>query len=93
MTGISFNDEKLIIGEINMRKRRKGRGIDHVWQLVKYNGDIGIYCRCSCGYRYFSLNPLKTNDVYRFYNYCPQCGARKTKYNPVIMKIDKYSWE
>lgn len=72
---------------------RKGRGKDHVWQLVKFKGDIAIYAKCSCGYRYLCKNPMNTNAAYLFYNYCPYCGSRKTRYIPTIKKIEKFSWE
>ena len=28
------------------------RGKDHVWELVKYIGDLAIYAKCKCGYHY-----------------------------------------
>lgn len=29
--------------------KRKGRGIDHIWQIISYKGDMGLYARCRCG--------------------------------------------
>ena len=61
------------------------RGTDHIWQLVKYGGDIAIYARCKCGFCY----PCSRNKILEdgtcsleqvptvFYLYCPNCGARK----------------
>ena len=81
-----------------MSKKRKGRGIDHIWQFVKYIGDIAPYARCSCGFHY----PCYKNEVNvfphlpdpeRLYPYCPICGSRKTRYIPDIVNIDKYPWE
>lgn len=83
------------------KKRRKGRGIDHVWQFVKYKADVGIYAKCSCGFRYLACKP-KYNDLSclifiiapeKLYNYCPLCGSRKTRYIEEIKHIDKFYWE
>ena len=80
---------------------KKGRRKDHLWRFVKYRGVIGIYARCSCGFIYpcsKTEDPDHDNlrmviDENRMYNYCPICGARKTRYDPEIKKIDKYPWE
>lgn len=33
--------------------KRKGRGIDHIWQIISYKeGDMGLYARCRCGHTY-----------------------------------------
>lgn len=77
-------------------KRRKGRQIDHIWQLVKYKGDACIYSRCSCGFRYNVSNTIKLPVVVKpdkFYHYCPHCGARKKWYTDNVIKIDRFSWE
>lgn len=69
------------------------RGTDHSWKLVKYKGDVGIYARCKCKFHYICLNPMNNNEDYKFYSYCPICGARKKWYSKDIRKIDKYSFE
>ena len=76
---------------------KKGRKKDHIWQFVKYNGDMAIYAKCSCGFHYsccknhaieqqFPIEP----DPNKLYNYCPLCGARKTRYIDEIKKINRY---
>lgn len=79
---------------------RKGRAIDHIWNFVKYKGDAAVYAKCSCGFRYScgksrdNEHPLPIEpDLNKLYPYCPLCGARKTKYNPEMVRIDKYMWE
>lgn len=82
-----------------MRRKRKGRGIDHVWQIVKYKDNMQIYAKCSCGFRHGCSKRGDTSKGEAFlvlepgylYNYCPSCGARKKYYTPEIKKIDK-SW-
>ena len=80
-----------------MRNRRRK---DHVWQFVKYNGDVAIYAKCGCGFHYpcyknhsrerpFPIEP----DPEQLYRYCPLCGGRKTRYIDEIKKIDKFPWE
>ena len=80
------------------KRKRKGRAIDHVWEFVKYKGDLCFYARCSCGFRYgcWKSKPgtLITEPApEKLYNYCPLCGARKTKYSIRNERIDKYSFE
>ena len=61
------------------------RGTDHMWQLIKYKDDICIYARCKCGYDYpCSRSGRNSDETFSFkqipvifYNYCPNCGARK----------------
>ena len=82
------------------RKKRKGRSIDHMWRFVKYKGDMAFYARCSCGFQYACYKehskeqrlPLEIAPE-KLYNYCPLCGARKTKYFGSIMRIERYPWE
>ena len=84
------------------KKRRKGRAIDHVWRFVKFRGDACLYACCSCGFRYDGCKHVSRGpDMFdkiviapeRLYNYCPQCGARKTKYIEDIEKLDWSWWE
>lgn len=78
---------------------KKGRKKDHVWQFVKYKGDIAFYARCSCGFHYACYkNPVVGQLVLesapeKLYKYCPFCGSRKTRYIETVKKIDKYPWE
>ena len=77
------------------------RGTDHVWQIVKYAGDISLYARCKCGYHYAcsknKRNPDGTwsfeQEISHLYPYCPVCGARKKRYTEEVQKIDKYAFE
>ncbi len=82
------------------RHNRKGRSIDHYWQFVKYKGDVAFYAKCSCGFHYgcyknhsieqpFPIEP----DPEKLYNYCPHCGARKTRYIGEPVYIDRYWFE
>lgn len=79
---------------------KKGRDKDHLWQFVKFNGDIAIYARCSCGFHYgcyknHSINqpfPIEA-DPEKLYKYCPMCGSRKTRYDDNVIKIDRFPWE
>lgn len=82
-----------------MKKRRKGRKIDHLWKFVKYKSDLAIYARCSCGFIYPAYKNKESGIIAmeiapeKLYNYCPNCGARKKRYIENIEKIDKYLWE
>lgn len=71
--------------------KRKGRGTDNVWQFVKYQGDGAYYARCKCGFRYPCYNMNKgfgtINAPEKLYYFCPNCGARKTKYDEGVKKI------
>ena len=79
---------------------KKGRKKDHIWQFVKYKGDIAYYAKCSCGFRYSCYKehsaehrlPLEIAPE-KLYNYCPLCGSRKTRYIDEIEYMDKYMWE
>ena len=83
------------------KKRRKGRGIDHVWQFVKYKYDEAFYAKCRCGFHYLAYkhdyDDSNTRIILiapeKLYNYCPLCGSRKTRYIDEIKHIDKYYWE
>jgi len=76
------------------------RGTDHEWQIVQYKGDIALYARCKCGYRYACSQSKRAPDgtwtfeqeVRWLHNYCPQCGARKLRYNENVVKLDEYPW-
>ena len=76
---------------------RKGRSIDHHWEIRKYLGDIAWYAHCSCGFDYAcSRNKHGFNleqEINLLYRYCPNCGARKKWYNDIPVKINKYPWE
>lgn len=75
------------------------RGKDHTWQLVRYNGDVAIYAKCKCGYRYACSREEEDDDGYcrekasLFYSYCPHCGARKKWVTEETKRINKYPWE
>lgn len=82
------------------KHKRKGRAIDHYWQFVKYKGNEAYYAKCSCGFQYVcdkskfeNYHIPRTPDPEQLYNYCPICGARKTKYYPESVYIDKYWFE
>jgi hypothetical protein len=79
---------------------RKGRGIDHHWEIRKYLGDIAWYAYCSCGFEYACSRSKRTETGFSFeqeidllYNYCPNCGAREKQYNTMPIKINKCPWE
>ena len=78
---------------------KKGRRKDHYWKFVKYKGDVGFYAKCSCGFKYeCSKNVAEVGfkaeiAPEKLYNYCPHCGARKTKYYDEPIYIDKYWFE
>ena len=75
------------------------RGKDHVWQFCKYKGDAAYYANCKCGFRYACYKnevlgePKLIPDPNKLYYYCPHCGARKLRYIPEPIYIDRYSWE
>lgn len=78
------------------------RGTDHTWKLIKYNGDVAIYARCSCKYHYCcSISGKDPSGNYNpaiqvptiFHNYCPNCGARKKWHTDEIEKSNKYEFE
>ena len=79
---------------------RKGRGIDHHWEIRKYNFDLALYAHCRCGFQYACSHNKRVENGFAFgqeidflYNYCPNCGAHKKWYNEVPVKINKYPWE
>lgn len=75
---------------------RKGRGIDHHWEIRKYLGDIALYAHCKCGFEYACSSSKRKPDgsfsfeqeITKLYSYCPCCGARKKWYNPEPKKIE-----
>lgn len=79
----------------------KGRGKDHVWRFVRFRGDIGIYAKCRCGYFYHcskiehpdGIGIRSIIDVDKIFPYCPNCGARKTRYETEVREIDRYMFE
>ena len=75
---------------------RPKRGTDHTWQIVKYKGDIALYAKCKCGYRYVCSENAGTSlkqMVVKIFPYCPVCGARKKYYIDAVMRVNKYSFE
>lgn len=77
---------------------KKGRRKDHIWQFVKYKGDVAFYAKCRCGFRYpcyaSTTTPFRIKIAPdKLYPYCPLCGSRKTRYIDDVLKIDKYPWE
>lgn len=82
---------------MNNRSRQK-RGVDHNWQVVKYNGDTALYARCKCDYRYCCAKTYYENGKFItkitwLSNYCPNCGARKKWYNEDPIRVHKFPWE
>ena len=79
---------------------KKGRRKDHLWQFVKYKGDGCFYAKCSCSFHYACDKPKFDNQTIprvpapeKLYYYCPNCGARKTRYIDEPKYIGKYIWE
>lgn len=80
---------------------RRGRGIDHSWNIRKYKGDLALYAHCSCGFQYAcSSNKRKEDGSFSFeqeitklYYYCPNCGAHKKWYNEEPRKMDIEVWQ
>ena len=80
---------------------RKGRGIDHNWQVCKYIDDIALYARCKCGYYYRCSSNKRNEDgtwsleqeTTKLYHYCPNCGAHKLWYNEEPQKMDIGLWQ
>lgn len=77
------------------------RGTDHNWQIIKYNGDMALYAKCKCGFRYCCSSNIRNIDgswsikqeITKIYPYCPCCGVRKKTYDSEINKINKFPWE
>lgn len=86
---------KQVFQGVDMRNKR---GVDHKWNLVKYDGDIAIYAECKCGHYYCCSKELRNEDgswsfkqiPTIFYPYCPCCGARKKNHS---VEIEKRSME
>ena len=82
---------------------RKGRQIDRIWEIRKYNDDIALYAYCKCGFVYACSSSKRKEDgswsmeqyidSNKLYNYCPNCGAHKKYYTSEIKEIDKFLWE
>lgn len=77
----------------------KGRKKDHVWKLVKFKGNTAIFARCSCGFTYGCSDIVEKDSMFKveintdkLYNYCPNCGARKTWYDDEVKRLDRYLW-
>lgn len=76
---------------------RVKRGKDSWWRTVKYKGDLAIYAKCKCGFRYNcstvqSVKPFKV-EIDCLYHYCPNCGAHKKWYEDEPIKINKFTYE
>lgn len=73
---------------------RKGRGIDHRWDIRRYLGDLAFYAYCRCGWYYCCGDDLnnKEPEKWKLYPYCPCCGAHKKRYNDVPRKINKFQY-
>ena len=63
-------------------------------------GDGAFYARCSCGFHYGCDKPKYKNSTIpkipapkKLFNYCPSCGARKTRYYDEPIYIDKYWYD
>lgn len=67
------------------------RGRDHSWDIRKYIGDMAYYAFCKCGWYYACGGAFPENRINILYNYCPQCGAKKTKYNELPRQMNKWS--
>ena len=79
---------------------RKGRGIDHHWEIRKYNFDLALYAHCRCGFEYACSRNKKIENDFIFeqeigslYSYCPNCGAHKKQHNNVPIIVNKFPWE
>ena len=81
---------------------RKGRGIDHNWDIRKYKGDLALYAHCSCGFQYACSSSKRNEDglwsfqqeITQLYHYCPNCGAHKKWYNENPKKMNViFPWE
>ena len=70
---------------------RKGRGIDHNWEVRKYKGDGAYYACCRCGWYYAcgSIIDRQKPEEWKMYPYCPSCGAHKKRYNIKPQKMEK----
>ena len=76
-------------------------GDDDTWEIVRYKGDIALYARCGCGYRYVCSTSERNEDgtwsskqkVSMLHPYCPSCGAKKRYYSDNVKKVDSYPWE
>ena len=80
------------------KHRKRGRGKDHLWQFVRYKGDIAYYAKCSCGFHYSCYKHesgifIIVPDPDKLYKYCPCCGAIKKRYCDDVIFIDKYWFE
>lgn len=75
---------------------RKGRGIDHYWDIRRYMGDASYYAFCRCGYYYLCGSAFHKDkpENWVLYHYCPKCGAHKKYYNSDAPRyIDKFIYE
>lgn len=75
---------------------KKGRRKDHIWRIFKYKGDIALYAHCNCGFKYSCSKNVSIGKLeqviapHSLFPYCPNCGSRKTKYIPEVIKKDYY---
>ena len=76
------------------------RGTDHKWEIVKYKGDIALYARCKCGFKYNCSSSKRDEKGFwipeqentKIFFYCPCCGARKKIYNIKPVYLDESEW-
>ena len=79
---------------------RRGRRIDHSWEIRKYKYDMALYAHCRCGFQYACSHNKRTEngfileqEISSLYNYCPNCGAHKKWYNEEPRKMDIEVWQ
>lgn len=74
---------------------RMKRGTDHNWCVEAYTDTPALSAACKCGFRYWvsEFDP-RTMQAYLvseyLYHFCPQCGAKKLRYNPKPIVKGRY---
>ena len=69
------------------------RGIDHEWDIRRYVGDAAYYAFCKCGWYYACSSELRKDEPWLLYPYCPNCGARKKRYNDKVRRMEESIFE